>query len=292
MAQIPKPPGRHVLITGASTGIGRQCAAHLAALGFSIFAGVRNEADAKTLEAIGDVKAIRIDVTCADSIAAATEKVRCIAGDAGLCGLVNNAGVGVFGPIEFVSMADWRRQFDVNFFGQIAVTQAMLPLLRQHVAHAGPWSARIVNMSSIAGRLAQPIFGPYCASKFAMEAFSDSLRLELRGQGIHVCVVEPGAIDTPIWHKGFETESAIAEDHPARKLYGAAITGGFAAAKKAAKSAIPAETVAKAVAACMTRRRPRTRYLVGMDAKSGAIFRAVTPDRVVDLIVGKVFAMP
>jgi NAD(P)-dependent dehydrogenase (short-subunit alcohol dehydrogenase family) len=292
MAQNHESSSRHVLITGASTGIGRECAAHLARLGFAVLAGVRNDADASTLEAIDHVKAIRVDVTCGDSIAAAAEKVRCITGEAGLCGLINNAGIGVFGPIEFVPIADWRRQFDVNFFGQIAVTQAMLPLLRQHVAHSGMWSARIVNMSSIAGRLAQPIFGPYCASKFAMEAFSDSLRLELRGQGIHVCVVEPGAIDTPIWHKGFETESAIAEDHPARKLYGAAITGGFAAAKKAAKTAIPAEAVAKAVAACMTRRRPRTRYLVGMDAKSGAIFRAVTPDRVVDLIVGKVFAMP
>jgi NAD(P)-dependent dehydrogenase (short-subunit alcohol dehydrogenase family) len=292
MAQNHESSSRHVLITGASTGIGRECAAHLARLGFAVLAGVRNDADASTLEAIDHVKAIRVDVTCGDSIAAAAEKVRCITGEAGLCGLINNAGIGVFGPIEFVPIADWRRQFDVNIFGQIAVTQAMLPLLRQHVAHSGMWSARIVNMSSIAGRLAQPIFGPYCASKFAMEAFSDSLRLELRGQGIHVCVVEPGAIDTPIWHKGFETESAIAEDHPARKLYGAAITGGFAAAKKAAKTAIPAEAVAKAVAACMTRRRPRTRYLVGMDAKSGAIFRAVTPDRMVDLIVGKVFAMP
>jgi NAD(P)-dependent dehydrogenase (short-subunit alcohol dehydrogenase family) len=292
MTQTPSASGRHVLITGASTGIGRACAAHLAGLGFLVLAGTRNDADAKQLETIGGVKAIRVDVTCADSIAAATASVQSIVGEAGLCGLVNNAGIGVFGPIEFVPIADWRRQFDVNFFGQIAVTQAMLPLLRQCVERSGRWSARIVNMSSIAGRLAQPIFGPYCASKFAMEAMSDSLRLELRGQGIHVCVVEPGAIDTPIWHKGFETESAIAEDHPARALYGAAITGGFAAAKKAAKTAIPTDAVAKAVAACLTRRKPRTRYLVGMDAKSGAIFRAVAPDRVFDLILGKVFAMP
>jgi len=292
MKHTSSASGQHVLITGASSGIGRACAAHLAEAGFSVFAGVRNDADARQLEAIGGVKAIRVDVTCAESIAAAAATMQSAVGEAGLCGLVNNAGIGVFGPIEFVPLADWRRQFEVNFFGQIAVTQAMLPLLRQHVAHSGPWSARIVNMSSIAGRLAQPIFGPYCASKFAMEALSDSLRLELRGQGIHVCVVEPGAIDTPIWHKGFETEAALAGDHPARKLYGPAITGGFAAAKKAAKSAIPADAVAKAVAACLTRRRPRTRYLVGMDAKSGAIFRALAPDRVFDLIVGKFFAMP
>jgi NAD(P)-dependent dehydrogenase (short-subunit alcohol dehydrogenase family) len=283
---------RHILITGASTGIGRACASHLAGLGFYVLAGVRCDKDARQLESIGHVTAIHIDVTNADSIAAAVAKVDGIVGEAGLCGLVNNAGIGVFGPVEFVAIDDWRRQFEVNVFGQVAVTQAMLPLLRRCVEHDGPWSARIVNMSSIAGRLAQPVFGPYCASKFAMEAISDSLRLELRGQGIHVCVVEPGAIDTPIWKKASDAEAAVAADHPARKLYGAAIDGGFAAAMKAAKGAIPASSVAKVVAACMTRRRPRTRYIVGMDAKAGAIFRMVTPDRLFDVVIGKVFAMP
>jgi len=280
---------RYVLITGASTGIGRACALHLARIGFAVLAGVRKPADGESLErdAGGGVTGIRIDVADLASIAAAAERVRGIVGDDGLCGLVNNAGIVVAGPVEFVSLEDWRRQFEVNFFGQIAVTQAMLPLLRQHVATHGPGAARIVMMSSIAGKVGQPIVSPYSSSKFSLESMSDGLRIELKPQGIHVCLIEPGAIDTPIWGKGAAHEQGVSPDTSARVLYGAMIDGIMERARHAAETAIPAQRVADAVAACLTRPTPRIRTLVGRDAKMAALARRWLPDRWFDAIVSR-----
>jgi NAD(P)-dependent dehydrogenase (short-subunit alcohol dehydrogenase family) len=276
----------HVLVTGASTGIGCASALHLASLGFHVFAGVRRSVDARQIEKLGSescaagggVCALTLDVTDRDSIAAAAATLRASVGDAGLAGLVNNAGVSVGGPVEHVSLDDWRRHFDINFFGPIAVTQAMLPLLRAHVARFGLWSARLVNMSSIAGKVAQPIAGPYTASKFALESLSDSLRLELRAQGIHVCVISPGAIDTPMWKKTKDAVDAVPRDHPSRKLYGELIDNVMAALRKTSAHAIPPMTVAKAVAACLTHRKPKARYYVGLEAKAGAISKKLLPD--------------
>ena len=258
-----------------------------------MLAGVRKEADARAVEQAareatggeapsGSVRAVTLDVTDAGSIAAAAEAVRQAAGDQGLAGLVNNAGVSVCGPVEFVPLDDWRRQFEVNFFGHVAVTQAVLPLLRQRVRVRGRGAARVVMVSSIAGRIAQPVIGPYNASKFALEAMSDALRMEVRPQGIQVSVVEPGAIATPIWAKGEANIDAGPANPASRELYGRATDAVTAAARKAGASAIPVDAVAKVVEACMTRRRPRTRYLVGLDARAGAWAKILLPTRVLD----------
>jgi len=279
-----------VLITGTSTGIGRACAVYLARKGFVVLAGARKEADAPVLETVGNqqICPVRIDVTDAASITAAAQRVREVVGEAGLCGLVNNAGVGVLGPIEFVPIEGWRKQFEVNVFGQVMVTQAMLPLLREHVARFGHGSARIINITSIGGRLAQPILGPYTASKFAMESISDSLRLELRRQGIRICVIQPGAVQSEIWRKGQEQTSTFPPDSPARVLYGQVIDGVEATARNAEKTAVPAEDVAKVVETCLTKRRPRTRYLIGKDAKSAALAQSILPTTWFDGIMAKV----
>ena len=284
----------HILITGASTGIGRTTAIHLATIGFHVFAGVRRETDGQSLEADGGgrITAVRIDVADDASIASAFEMIRTTVADDGLLGVVNNAGIGVFGPIEHLSRDEWHRQFNVNVFGPIAVTQAALPLLRAHVQRHGRGSARLVNISSIAGKIAQPILAPYSASKFALESVSDSLRLELRPQGILVCLVNPGAIDTPIWKKGEASEAAIPPDHPARQLYGSMIDRVTDAAKNAAKTAIPPIAVAKAVEACLTKRRPKIRTFVGRDARGGAIAKAIMPDRFFDAFLARYYGVP
>jgi NAD(P)-dependent dehydrogenase (short-subunit alcohol dehydrogenase family) len=273
-----------ILITGASTGIGRACALSLAQIGFEIFAGVRKESDGATLQAEsnGKIVPVRLDVTDPETIAESISKIT-----GGLCGLINNAGICVVGPVEFVSLADWHRQFEVNFFGAIAVTQAALPLLRMHVAKHGPGSARLVNISSIAGKIGQPILGPYTASKHAMESLTDSLRMELKPQGIQVCSINPGAIDTPIWGKAQVEAGTITADHPSRDLYGDLIDGVTAAALKAQANAVPASEVADAVIACMTKPKPRTRYYIGSDAKSGLIAKWLLPDRMFDAMLAR-----
>ena len=187
---------RTVLITGASTGIGQACATTLAANGWHVFAGVRREQDADRLstQSPGKITPVIIDVTDAATIQNARAQVESSLGDKGLVGLVNNAGIGLGGPIEFVDLDRLREQFEVNVFGQVRVIQAFAARLRQA-------KGRMVNMSSISGRIAIPFLGPYAASKFALEAISDALRLELRPHGVHVSVIEPGSIATPIWEK-------------------------------------------------------------------------------------------
>src|SRR3990172_8450526 len=185
---------RCVVITGASTGIGEACALRLDKLGWRVFARVRKEADAERLKNEGSERLTPafIDVTDEGSIMKAEETVRAVVGEAGLAGLGDNAGVGIHGPLEFLPIEDLRRQLEVNTIGQIAVTQAFLPLIRKG-------RGRIVNIGSIGGKMATPFLGPYAASKFAMEALTDSLRQELRPWDIHVAIVEPGSIATPIW---------------------------------------------------------------------------------------------
>ena len=185
-----------VLITGASTGIGAACAIRLAAAGMHVYAGVREDAAGAALRAQNAalITPLHIDVTDADSIAAAVAALDAQLGDAGLNGLINNAGIAIGGPLEVLPMKEIRRQFDVNVFGALAVTQAFLPQLRRA-------RGRIVNMGSIAGRIALPFLGPYCMSKSALRAMTHALRLEVDAWGIDVALVEPGAIATPIWKK-------------------------------------------------------------------------------------------
>jgi NAD(P)-dependent dehydrogenase (short-subunit alcohol dehydrogenase family) len=263
---MSSPPTKGVLVTGASTGIGAACALRLAAKGIRVFAGVRNESDGASLRqrASDTLTPVLIDVTSPDAIALARGTIGDLVGGEGLAGLVNNAGVYFGGPLEFCSVDEVRREFDVNVFGAIAVTQAFLPLLR---AARG----RIVNVSSISGRIALPFAGPYAASKFALEALSDSLRVELRPWGIRVALVEPGAVDTPIQDKVLATLRKAREAFPpeAHELYGPV----FGLAEREERRGIPAERVAEVVEHALFARRPRRRYLVGADARLGSVVR-------------------
>ncbi len=273
---------RHVLITGASTGIGRACAVHLAARGWMVHAGVRKAADGKGLEREGgpSLRAVLVDVTGAASIAAAAEELTGRVGGEGLSGLVNNAGVCCFGPVECVPLDEWRRQFEVNVFGQIAVTQAMLPLMRP--ASGG---AAIVMMSSIAGRIGQPILGPYCSSKFALEAVADALRCELLRENIRVSLIEPGAIKSEIWRKAMDDATTQTQSRQVPERYRALMDGTAKIAAEAERRAIPASRVAAHVERCLTRRSSAIRRLIGIDAKSSALMASVLPRRWFDRLL-------
>jgi NAD(P)-dependent dehydrogenase (short-subunit alcohol dehydrogenase family) len=271
---------RHgVLISGASTGIGRACALELAEKGFTVYAGVRRPESGEALQAAsaGRVVPVLLDVTDTASIARAVECVVEANGERTLSALVNNAGIVVAGPLEYLPLDALRAQFEANVFGTVALTQACLPLLR-----AG--RGRIVNMSSISGRFASPLLGPYAASKFALEALSDSLRRELAPWGIPVSIVEPGKVATPIWEKSAAAAGAMLEGFPAEAnaAYGAAVEHARRRARRASQTGIPAEAVAAVVHAALTAPRPRTRYLVGRDARIGALMARWLPDRVLD----------
>lgn len=280
------PPA--VLITGASTGIGRACALELDRRGFRVFAGVRAQAAADELkaEASPQLTPLTIDVTDAASIAAAAEAVGQSVGDAGLAGLMNNAGIAIAGPLELVSLEAWRRQFEVNVLGPIAVTQAFLPLLRRA-------RGRIVNISSNSGAQSAPYLGPYCASKFALEAVSDALRLELRAFGIHVAVVEPGPIQTPIWTKSNGLADEMSQD--ARPELLALYESDLAALRRAvgrtAETASPVERVVEAVVHALVAKRPKTRYFLGWGVRICFKGMKMLNDRIRDWILLRVMGM-
>jgi NAD(P)-dependent dehydrogenase (short-subunit alcohol dehydrogenase family) len=270
-----------VVITGASTGIGEACALRLDKLGFCVFAGVRKDSDAQKLQqkASQRLTPIFLDVTDADSIAFAVETVKNTVGDE-IFGLVNNAGIAVPGPLELLPIADFEQQMQVNVTGQLAVTQAFLGLLRQG-------RGRIVNMGSISGRSAAPFLGAYNASKFALEALTDVMRMELRPWGISVSIIEPGAIATPIWEKSF-TQADTAKQNlspSALNLYGHALTAVRKQVGILASKSISSDIVAEAVIHALTAKKPNTRYLIGQDAKIGALLKYLLPDRLYDRVI-------
>ncbi len=273
---------RTALITGAATGIGRATAHHLDSLGWCVFAGVRKEADADSLrEADGRVEPVTIDVTDEASIAAVAERIDSES-PGGLAGLVNNAGVALAGPLEGLPVAEVREQIEINLIGQVAVTQAMLPALRKA-------QGRIVFLSSIGGRIALPFNGPYSASKFGLEAIADSWRQELAPWGIEVSLIEPGGVATPIWDKGVAEAERISEDMPPQidELYGERIEKFRKLAAEAGSSGIAPQEVAEAITEALTARRPKTRYLVGRDAKMRARVKGLIPDRTFDRLVAR-----
>jgi NAD(P)-dependent dehydrogenase (short-subunit alcohol dehydrogenase family) len=274
--------GGIVVITGASSGIGAAAVQAAAAAGLEPWAGVRKPADAERLRAAG-LRPLTIDVTDADSIAAAAAEVAAAAGPRGVAGLVNNAGIAVPGPVEYVALDELRRQLEVNLVGQVAAIQAFLPLLR-----AG--HGRIVNVSSIGGRVALPLMAPYSASKFGLEAVSDSLRRELRGQGVGVSVVEPGSVKTPIWDKGLSDADDLEASMPpeGHRLYGGlvrALRNEVEVIQQ--RRGIEPDEVAAAILHALTAARPRTRYLVGRDAKIQGLVARLIPDRWFDALVAR-----
>jgi NAD(P)-dependent dehydrogenase (short-subunit alcohol dehydrogenase family) len=281
---------RAVVITGASMGIGEACALRLDARGLRVFAGVRRTEDGAELrqKASDRLTPILLDVTDADAIGAAAQTVAGAVGEAGLAGLVNNAGIAVAGPLEFLPVAELRRQLEVNVIGQITVTQAFLPLLR--LGHG-----RIVNVGSVSGRIATPFVGPYSASKFAMEALTDTLRIELRPWGLHVAIVEPSGIATPIWERSLAAADRLIENMPRQALdyYGPVIPAVRASAARSGQSGTPPDEVAKAVEHALTAARPKTRYIVGRGARFTVAVITLLPDRVRDrLIAGRLPKYP
>jgi NAD(P)-dependent dehydrogenase (short-subunit alcohol dehydrogenase family) len=263
-----------VLITGASTGIGQACALHMAEKGWDVWAGVRRPESAPEH---ARVKPLRLDVTDAASIAEAAAEL----GDAPLGGLVNNAGVAVAGPVEFLDLEELRRQLEVNLVGQVAVTQAFLPAIRRG-------GGRVVFIGSIGGRTHPPYMSPYGASKAAIAAVADALRRELRDWGLHVSLVEPGTIATPIWDKGEsdaeETLRALPER--GRELYGEKLQRIAKIAIGMGRHGKPPSAVAEVVEHALTASRPKTRYLVG-DAKIQAPLLGLLPDRVGDALIAR-----
>ncbi len=268
-----------VLVTGASTGIGEATALHLRELGFQPVAGVRRDEDAERLAALG-MRTVRLDVTDPDQIEAVREEL----GASPLAGLVNNAGIAVAGPLEFLPIDRLRSQLEINLIGQVAVTQALVPTLR-----AG--RGRVINVSSIGGRMALPLMGAYSMSKFGLEAFSDSLRRELRPHGVNVVVIEPGGVKTPIWQKGNELIDRLMVDMPAEeieRLYGRVIAALRRETMRIEQErGMPARDVAEVIGRALTLRRPRARYVVGQDAKARAVMARVVPDRVMDRLIAR-----
>jgi len=281
------PEGRAVLVTGASSGLGQDCALHLAGLGFRVFAGVRRPEDGERLAAevpSGRLRPLRIDVTDGDSIKAAAEAVADEVGDEGLWGLVNNAGICVCAPLEVVSPELLREQLETSVVGQVAVTQALLPLLRLQ-------GGRIVNVTSGLGSVAIPFLGAYAAGQFAKEAVSDAFRRELAPSGVTVSVVQPGAIMTPIWAKVAQGGSRAIEaaPGPVAELYRSAFTKFLVTNEETARSSrtTPADFTA-AVTDALTAPRPRIRHPVGRDVSRGRVLVRLLPRGALDRAFSKI----
>lgn len=271
--------GVSVFITGASSGIGRATALLLAGHGFRVFAGVRKPTDGASLasQSAGRIVPIEIDVTIPDAVTAAAQKVDEQVGDDGLGGLVNNAGIGTPAPVEYMGTEALRRQFEVNVFGQVAVTQAFLPLIRRG-------KGRIVNVGSVGSHIAIPFGGALCGSKGAFTLLSDALRLELRPYGIHVCLIEPGAISTPAVEKTLGDAEAIIAALPPEGAarYGDKLREFVRRGHAREANGSRPEVVAEAIRHALTARRPRLRYAVGKDARMMVALPRILPERALD----------
>ncbi|HEY1834131.1 MAG TPA: SDR family NAD(P)-dependent oxidoreductase [Solirubrobacteraceae bacterium] len=278
------------LVTGASTGIGRATALVLAGAGWNVLAGVRDMAAGESLAAeqpAGRIAAVALDVTDAAQLAAVVRSLGERSGASvpgGLDALVNNAGIGVGGPLELVPAEDLRRQFDVNVFAQLAVTRAMLPALRRT-------SGRIAFISSIGGRVPMAFTAPYAASKHAIEAFADALRVELFSSRVQVALIEPGSVATPIWGKS-EGELARLEIPPdLQDAYGRVPAAMEKVLRDTASRGVPPEKVARTILGAFEARRMRARYVVGGDARAMLVAKRLLPDLVFDRVARRVLGI-
>ena len=272
--------GGTVLVTGTSSGIGRACAVELAGRGFHVLAGVRDEADGEAVRVLHPdrIEPIMLDVTDAEAIARLPERV-----GGALAGLVNNAGYSSPGPLEYVAVEEIRRQIDVMLVAPFVLTHTLLPALRTA-------RGRVVNIGSIGGRIGLPFNSPYNAAKAGIASMCDSLRQELGPVGVHVALVEPGSIATDIWDRGLAAGDELLARLPetGRNLYGDRLDRLRKAAEMMARRGVPPAKVADVVADALTAERPRTRYLVGVDARAQALLRAALPDRALDAVIGRV----
>ncbi len=268
-----------ILVTGASSGIGEAAVRRLAREGWHVFAGVRRAEDGDAL-VNGHIEPLLLDVTDPAQIEAAVARIGEAVGAAGLDGLVNNAGLMLGGPLEFFPPQRLRELIEVNVIGVHALTRAMLPLLRRA-------RGRIINISSISGRMALPLFGPYNASKFALEALSDALRMELASQGIEVVVIEPGPVKSRIWNKAHQHAGELRAGLTAEgeALYGELIDGIERLSRQSEEQAIAAEPVADLIRHALTTPRPRPRYPIGRLARTRDWAARLLPDRLRDRLI-------
>jgi NAD(P)-dependent dehydrogenase (short-subunit alcohol dehydrogenase family) len=267
------------IVTGASTGIGAATTRELARRGFHVLAGVRRDRDADAIRGPG-IEPLIIDITIPGHIQALATRAHGDPQGRAVRALVNNAAIQTNVPIEAFAIDEWRNMFEVNLFGQIAVTQALLPALIRS-------KGRVVNISSVGGKVAMATYGPYAGTKFALEAVSDSLRRELAPSGVQVVVVEPGAVRTEMLGRAIATAhelvSAMTPEQSQR--YGGLVQAVNTQAVSSTKSGLPADTAAKVIAKAVTARKPRTRYTVGRDAALITRLVRILPDRTLDRIL-------
>jgi NAD(P)-dependent dehydrogenase (short-subunit alcohol dehydrogenase family) len=274
----------NALITGTSTGIGEACVARLADRGWTVYAGVRRADDGDRLKAqhSGDVRPVMLDVSNRDDTNRVVAEISAEVGDRGLQALVNNAGVGVGGPVEYVTEEEWRWVFDVNLFGVVALTRAAIPMLR--TGHG-----RIVHIGSIGGRVSSPGFAPYSASKHAIEALAESMRHEFKRSGtpIRVALIEPGQVKTAIWDKADTEVDEMARrlDDVGKKRYQWLLDQARGFIDEGREKGVPPAKVADAVEHALTADKPKARYLVGPDAKLSGHMVTRVPDQLRDALV-------
>ncbi|MGW0566583.1 SDR family oxidoreductase [Streptomyces tauricus] len=278
------PPARSlIVVTGASTGMGAATARELARRGFHVLAGVRRDSDAEAIRA-ANIEPVILDITRPEQVAELARRVASDPAGRPLRALVNNAGVAANAPVEALPLADWRWVFEVNVFGQIGVTQALLPALL-----AG--SGRVVNISAVLGKVSLPASGAYSGSKFALEAISDSLRRELAPEGVRVVVVQPGGVRTQMRRRGLakagELTTGMSADHQQR--YGPLMRAVVKQIDAFTDAGVSAEKAALVIARAVTDRRPRTRYTVGRDAAALTRLARVLPDRLLDRVLAANF---
>ncbi len=272
------------LVTGASRGIGKGIVEHLAARGWDVIAGVRSQQDAEAVTKLAPqrVSSVILDVTSADDIAALERSL-----PDRLDAIVNNAGIAVGGAMETLSSDEWRKQLEINVIGALAVTQAVLPRLRKS-------RGRIVFISSVNGRLSMPMVGAYAASKFALEAAADALRMELKPWKIRVIVVEPAQTDTDMWRTADamveDLEAGLSAEH--RNLYAKHIAGFKKMIPVSQRIAVPTAKVSAVVEEALTAKRPRARYVVGLVPKAQVALMSVMPAKMRDIALRKVSGQP
>ncbi|MCP3770152.1 SDR family NAD(P)-dependent oxidoreductase [Streptomyces sp. MAR25Y5] len=270
-------PQKLIVVTGASTGMGAAAARELARRGFHVLAGVRRVRDADSIRSTG-IEPVILDITKPEQVEALAARV---ADDPrALHALVNNAGIQVNAAVEALPLAEWRRVFEVNLFGHIAVTQALLPAL----LHS---KGRVINISSVGGTAAMATYGAYAGTKFALEAVSDSLRREVAPLGVQVVVIQPGGVRTEMAARGIQTANDLAVRMTPQQdeRYGSLVRANNKLMATGTASGLTADAAARVIARAVTTRKPRTRYTAGRDAALITRLVRILPDRTLDRIL-------
>ncbi|OZM74360.1 dehydrogenase [Amycolatopsis antarctica] len=270
-------PRKLIVVTGASTGMGASTARELARQGFHVLAGVRRDQDADAIRSPG-IEPVILDITEPEQVAALVARVA--EDERTLHALVNNAGIQVNAPVETMPMAQWRRVFEVNLFGHIAVTQALLPALLRG-------KGRVINISSVGGKVAMATYGAYAGAKFALEAVSDSLRREVAPLGVPVVVIEPGGVRTEIAGRGVATANELAAGMTPEQdeRYGGLVKANNRLMASGTGSGVTAEAAALVIAKAVTTPRPRARYTIGRDSALITRLTRILSDRTLDRIL-------